>query len=70
MSKYDWSNVPKEVKWITTTPMGNVLGFGLKPDHVGDHFYKSSSLDFVVELKIRHYTGYYGDSLEERPDVD
>ena len=54
MSKYDWSNVPKEVKWIATDSDMNVFGFTHFPKEVyancfscGEH--RSSFLLIILD---------------------
>ncbi len=69
MTKYDWSNVPKEVNWIATDSNGNVFGYYKKPKlqengyfmHIGDNFY------YPEKGWMESYNGNWIDSLEERP---
>lgn len=67
-TKYDWSNVPKEVKWIAKDKDGEVWGYVEKPIigekgiwHVKNkyHGYFFIFDSFIVES--------WQDSLEERP---
>lgn len=70
MNKYDWSNVPKEVKWIASNETGYAHGFKLEPTkrciHVGywDCGGKSKLLLWPYENPFK---GNWQDSLEERP---
>ena len=78
MSKYDWSNVPKEVKWIATDADGVVSGFSEKPyTHRGSlwlcHVDHPDSWVCNIEPFTYHVNNDYPnwqDSLEERPNVD
>ncbi|MFW2105439.1 hypothetical protein [Acinetobacter guillouiae] len=64
MTKYDWSNVPKEVKWIATDPGDLEIWFKDEPylesllGWVGDEYSMNSP---------SNYKGNWQDSLEERP---
>lgn len=69
-TKYDWSNVPKEVKWIATDSNKNVFGYYEKPVfkefgcfmHSGEYFYYPHT-NWMMPFK-----GDWQDSLEERPN--
>lgn len=65
MNKYDWSKVPKEVKWIATDMDGFEILFYSKP-------YFESLLSWVGDEFAMHspssFKGNWQDSLEERPN--
>lgn len=75
-AKYDWSNVPDNVKWIATDADGIVSGFSEKP-----FFTKNSKLwipntnfDYSWVCNIEPFTYHpnndspnWENSLEERP---
>lgn len=68
MSKYDWPNVPMEVKWIATDGLGGrCFGYNGRPELVGNVWHKSKSTDTVFNLNIGAYLENWQDSLEERP---
>lgn len=61
MSKYDWSGVPSEVKYIATDERVVVYGFDCKP-YVTDVFvcyYQG----FQKKLNITPFDGHFSDSL-------
>ena len=67
MSKYDWSNVPKEVKWIATDADGYAWGFHGKPkisNHAGWGHLGKTPFHVIKQT----YKGNWQDSLEERPN--
>ena len=70
MSKYDWSNVPSEVKWIATDESGFAHGYKSEPItgylHRGFWYYASSA-NFVLFPSENPFKGHWRDSLEERP---
>jgi len=75
MSKYDWSNVPKEVNWIATDADGIVSGFSEKPfvlngtlwlcncDHPDSWICNIEPFNYHVNNDFPNWK----DSLEERP---
>lgn len=67
MNKYDWSNVPKEVKWIATDFYGGILGFEEKPK-----IFKYAGWGHLGETPFhvikQTFKGNWQDSLEERPN--
>lgn len=76
MSKYDWSNVPKEVRWIATDEDGMVCGFSEKPvkkDGGPFNFWAGDEIDAGLNVIngvsnfVNSYAGSWQDSLEERP---
>mgnify|MGYP003506001783 FL=1 len=82
MSKYDWPNIPKKVKFIAIDADGSEYWFSKKPVwHTGDFykvgqlpilsFKKSTVVDFFHHKhSVNDALGYavgYMDSLEERP---
>ena len=70
-TKYDWSNVPKEVKWIATDGDGVAHGFtnAPKPYTTGlwavDEEY-TNYINVAEDLYNLFYEDWQ-DSLEERP---
>ena len=71
MSKYDWSNVPKEVNWIATDSDGVVNGFKIKPTINEKHrmWFECEDLTgyfFQIKNELRKNSNWR-DSLEERP---
>lgn len=77
MSKYDWSNVPKEVKWIATDADGMVCGFSEKPIKkvnslyefwAGDEYDAGLNVVNGVSDFVESYHGNWQDSLEKRPN--
>ena len=68
-TKYDWSNVPKEVNWIATDfDAGYAFGYETKPemDKVMDLWKDKSIIDYI-NLYIEPFQGNWKNSLEERP---
>lgn len=63
MSEYDWSNVPKEVKWIATDSDGYAFGYKEKPYIGGSYWYALNPKHIKQQ-----YLGNWKDSLEERPN--
>ena len=68
MSKYDWTNVPKEVEWIATDSNGvwceytrepKLSRYGWSVSH-GDNIFK-------IYQGGSPFKGDWRDSLEERP---
>lgn len=71
-TKYDWSGVPKEVKWIATDEDLNSWGFVTndKPFVGGEDGDQWTSNYFAHSCKhvgFRIFKGNWQDSLEERP---
>ena len=66
MSKYDWSNVPKEVQWIAMDGDTETWGYLSEPE-------KGFFSHYVNNEVYMHFIGYevfkgdWRDSLEERP---
>lgn len=76
MSKYDWSNVPKEVRWIATDEDYMVCGFSERPIKIKNSLYNfwagsedDAGLNVVggVSYFVKPFKGNWQDSLEERP---
>jgi hypothetical protein len=71
MSKYDWTNVPKEVKWIAMDKDGVFNGFYKKPEIVDYHSMwfeiPTSTGDFIQLTPVVLGCFNWMDSLEERP---
>lgn len=69
MNKYDWSNVPKEVKWIATDEDSIVWGFDTKPNKVYSNGFScgDDGKSFML-LGLNPFQGNWKDSLEERPN--
>lgn len=63
MSKYDWSNVPKEINWIATDSDGYAFGYEEKPYNGGYYWYALNPKHIKQQ-----YHGNWQDSLEERPN--
>ena len=65
MSKYDWSNVPKHIKYAVTDALGRHLGFIDKPESLDK--YCVMWCDFFLSTHF-HSNENWQDSLEERPN--
>lgn len=67
MSKYDWSGVPKEVKFIATDSYsGKAWGYLSKP-RLGRVSFIEHVSEFPIYVGVEPYKGNWQDSLEERP---
>ena len=68
-TKYDWSNVPKEVKWIATDADGWQTQHTEKPKKLGrDWIDDTESGYFGIKMPQHNpYKSNWRDSLEERP---
>ena len=67
MTKYDWSNVPKNVNWIATDADGVANGFQTKP-HKNPHLMWWSKDEILQQIgRKQGYQGDWRESLEERP---
>lgn len=70
-TKYDWSGVPSEVKWIATDEDGVKNGFMKKPIICNNHKMWFENKDWTgdyVQLDFRPICDdNWQDSLEERP---
>ncbi|MBQ0114074.1 MAG: hypothetical protein KBT03_13170 [Bacteroidales bacterium] len=69
-TKYDWSDVPKEVNWIATCENGFAFGHRGKPraGHLRTGFwYGGGDTSFVLFPRENPFKGNWRDSLEERP---
>ena len=70
-TKYDWSNVPKEVKWIATDKDSWAFGWTEKPISGGIGWNSPSGLGFCDYFSLSPIENkldcYWQDSLEERP---
>lgn len=69
MSKYDWTDVPKEVNWIATDSNGVVFGYSSMPEEkeFGKFMHTSDFLYFPYNGWMPAYQGSWRESLEERP---
>ena len=72
MSKYDWSNVPKEVKFIATDKDGVANGFTKEPKpYTGYGMWLTEDYDYV-SLSVEYLDVFdktvWEHSLEERPN--
>lgn len=68
MSKYDWSNVPKEVNWIATDSDGWLSMHTQEPKFVEDIHWVDGSDDGYFSVRLSSpFKGDWKDSLEERP---
>lgn len=68
MNKYDWSKVPKEVKWIATDEDGVYNGFIDKPIVFDEDMWSIDENYDAVVLFSGVFKGNWQDSLEERPN--
>lgn len=68
MNKYDWSNVPKEVKWIATDSDGALCGYSNKPRRFSKTWNTYYCGSFVAHSFLPPFKGNWQDSLEERPN--
>lgn len=68
MNKYDWSNVPKEVKWIATDEDGSVCGYSAKPQRFSNTWNTHYTGNFVAHSFTNPFKWNWQDSLEERPN--
>ena len=68
MSKYDWSNVPKEAEWIATDSDGSLCGYSVKPQRFSLGWNTHRNGNFVAHSFIPPFKGDWRDSLEERPN--
>lgn len=74
-TKYDWSNVPKEVNWIATDSDGVAHGFKskakIKEGIVYDMWACNDNFVDYIELEDSNHRRFgksnWKDSLEERP---
>lgn len=66
-TKYDWSNVPKEVNWIAMDCDEWVYGYGKKPECGNDGFFGLSYTGFLLPPCEHKFLGNWRESLEERP---
>ena len=67
MSKYDWTDVPKEVEWIATDADGALCGYSVKPQRFSLGWNTHRNGNFVAHSFIPPFKGDWRDSLEERP---
>lgn len=70
MTKYDWSNVPKNVNWIATNGRGEcVWGYEKKPSMGCGMFLVGRNTGIItVSDQVTPYKGDWRKSLEERPN--
>lgn len=68
-TKYDWSNIPKEVKWIATDKNGEAWFWETKPEIYCNGWLtgEPNAIDFI-DKSDNPYKGNWRDSLEERPN--
>lgn len=67
-TKYDWSNVPPEVKWISTDINDFANGHIEKPELINGYgFWSNSDPDFCITPDDNPYQGDWRESLEQRP---
>ena len=67
MSKYDWSNAPKEVQWIATDSDGVVCGYSEEPHCFSLGWNTHFTGNFVAHSFAKPYKGDWRNSLEQRP---
>lgn len=72
MSKYDWYNVPKEVKWIAADADGWQTRHSAKPSIKGDVWLDCTCSGYlsIFRPSKNEYKGCWQYSLEEHPNVD
>ena len=67
MNKYDWTNVPDEVKWIATDEDGVLCGYSSKPQKFSRTWNTHYTGNFVGHSFLPPFKGNWRESLEERP---
>lgn len=73
-TKYDWSNVPKNVKWIATDKDGWAWGWVKRPIPKDDDEWSTETgiggihYEFYIKPENNPFKGNWQDSLEERPN--
>lgn len=68
MSKYDWSNIPKEYKFAATDDLGDKnVSWAYKTKPIFDGYLWCDSHD-LIHIGTNIYTGDCSKSLEERPN--
>lgn len=67
-TKYDWSNVPSEVKWIATDSDMFQVWFIGKPIKIHTHWFDENQMHYRVAKapSKNEFKGDWKDSLEER----
>lgn len=65
-TKYDWSNAPKEVKWIAIDDLGFQSGFTDEPKMELKYGFWDNGLP-SYRMGYSEFKGNWQDSLEERP---
>ena len=68
-TKYDWSKVPDDVKWIATDADGSVCGYSTKPYRFSQTWNCYSSGNFVAHSFLPAFQGNWKNSLEQRPPL-
>lgn len=72
MSKYDWSNVPKKVKFIATDKDGVANGFPTEPKPYEEHQMWLTANEDYISLGVEYLDVFdknnWLNSLEERPN--
>ena len=71
-TKYDWSGVPKDTRYIATEAVGYAHGWNGEPpkyidDEIGWIGEKSKITAFMLHPYLNPIKGNWQDSLEERP---
>ena len=66
-TKYDWSSVPKEVKWIAVDSDLWAYGYSEEPELEELTFFSDSYTGYLLRPCDHSYEGAWRDSLEERP---
>lgn len=70
MSKYDWTNVPKDVNWVATDAIySGGWGYTEKPILMSAYgtWAAKGINNKLVGVVAQGYAGNWRDSLEERP---
>lgn len=72
MNKYDWSNVPKEVRFIATDKDGVANGFTTEPKPCDEYEMWLTDNEDYIGLSTEYLDVFdknnWLDSLEERPN--
>lgn len=65
-TKYDWSEVPKQVNWIARDDDGWVCYFSKKPRLIRGQWLDNTEQGYLNTYSTNNFKGWQ-DSLEERP---
>ncbi|NUG49678.1 hypothetical protein [Acinetobacter lactucae] len=70
MTKYNWKDIPKDVRWLAVDADGWLFGYFRKPRILKTEncwAFASPKFSLKPEDHNYHYTKYWENSLEERP---